>query len=232
MHKVSIRPHIVERVLARRGDLHWFTQLDAARTALLVVDMQNTFCMPGAPGEVPAARSIVPNINRFAAALRSRGVPVIWVLHANTMQNGHSDWEVFFGHVVRNDEVRRRMAESLSPARQAVWKDLKVEPGDVTLLKNRYSALAHGASTLERVLRNLGVDTVLIGGTKTNVCCDSTARDAMMLDFKSVMVSDCCAALSDEEHLASLEIFIQQFGDVMTADEVLERLSKTKGDKG
>jgi ureidoacrylate peracid hydrolase len=75
------------------------------------------------------------------------------------------------------------------------------------------------------VLRNLGADTVLVAGTKTNVCCDSTARDAMMLDFKSVLVSDCCAALSDDEHLAALETFIQQFGDVMTADEVLERLS-------
>ncbi|HEX6692029.1 MAG TPA: isochorismatase family cysteine hydrolase [Burkholderiales bacterium] len=226
MHKVSIRPHIVERVVARRGDLHWFTRFDAARSALLVIDMQNTFCLPGAPGEVPAARAIVPNLNRFAAALRGRGVPVIWILHANTVQNGHSDWEVFFGHVVRNADVRRRMAESLAPERQAVWRDLKVEPGDVTLVKNRYSALAHGASTLERVLRNLGVDTVFITGTKTNVCCDSTARDAMMLDFKSVMVSDCCAALSDEEHLASLEIFIQQFGDVMSADEVLARLSQ------
>jgi ureidoacrylate peracid hydrolase len=226
MHKVSIRPHIVERVVARRGDLHWFTRLDAARSALLVIDMQNTFCMPGAPGEVPAARDIVPNINRFAAVLRGRGVPVIWILHANTTQNGHTDWEVFFGNVVRNAEVRQRMAESLSPERQAVWRELKVEPRDVTLVKNRYSALAHGASTLERVLRNLGVDTVFIAGTKTNVCCDSTARDAMMLDFKSIMVSDCCAALSDEEHLASLEIFIQQFGDVMTADEVLERLSQ------
>ena len=226
MHKVSIRPHIVERVVARRGDLHWFTRLDAARSALLVIDMQNTFCQPGAPGEVPAARSIVPNINRFAAVLRGRGVPVVWILHANTVQAGHSDWEVFFGHVVRNPDVRRRMAESLAPERQAVWRDLKVEPGDVTLVKNRYSALAHGASTLERVLRNLGVDTVFIAGTKTNVCCDSTARDAMMLDFKSIMVSDCCAALSDEEHLASLETFIQQFGDVMSADEVLERLSQ------
>jgi ureidoacrylate peracid hydrolase len=226
MHKVSIRPHIVERVVARRGDLHWFTRLDAARSALLVIDMQSTFCQPGAPGEVPAARSIVPNINRFAAVLRGRGVPVVWILHANTVQAGHSDWEVFFGHVVRNPDVRRRMAESLAPERQAVWRDLKVEPGDVTLVKNRYSALAHGASTLERVLRNLGVDTVFIAGTKTNVCCDSTARDAMMLDFKSIMVSDCCAALSDEEHLASLETFIQQFGDVMSADEVLERLSQ------
>jgi ureidoacrylate peracid hydrolase len=84
MHKVSIRPHIVERVLARRGELHWFTRLEASKTALLVIDMQNTFCMPGAPGEVPAARAIVPNINRFAAALRGRGVPVVWILHANT----------------------------------------------------------------------------------------------------------------------------------------------------
>lgn len=226
MHKVSIRPHIVERVLARRGDVHWFTRLDAASSALLVVDMQDTFCMPGAPGEVPLARAIVPNINRLAERLRALGVPVVWVVHANSLHADRSDWEVFFNHVVRNPEVRRRMAESLAPERQKIWHELAVAPGDITVVKNRYSAFAHGASTLERVLRNLGVDTVLVAGTKTNVCCDSTARDAMMLDFKSVLVSDCCAALSDDEHLATLETFIQQFGDVMSADEVLASIGK------
>ncbi|HSA89571.1 MAG TPA: isochorismatase family cysteine hydrolase [Burkholderiales bacterium] len=226
MHKVSIRPHIVERVVARRGELHWFTRLDAAKSALLVIDMQNTFCMPGAPGEVPLARAIVPSINRLAARLRALGVPVVWIVHANRLHEERSDWEVFFNHVVRNPEVRRRMAESLAPERQKVWHELEVAPGDITVVKNRYSALAHGASTLERVLRNLGVDTVLVAGTKTNVCCDSTARDAMMLDFKAVLVSDCCAALSDDEHLASLETFIQQFGDVMSADEVLASIGK------
>jgi ureidoacrylate peracid hydrolase len=224
MHKVSIRKHIVDRVVARRGDVHWFERLDPAKTALLVIDMQNTFCMPGAPGEVPLSREIVPNINRLATRLRAMKVPVIWVVHANTVSAGHTDWEVFFNHVVRSPEVRKRMAESLNPAKQEVWKELDRRPEDVVVIKNRYSALAHGASTLERVLRNLGVDTVLVAGTKTNVCCDSTARDAMMLDFKSVMLSDCCAALSDEEHLASLETFIQQFGDVMSADEALARL--------
>ncbi|MCD6042113.1 MAG: isochorismatase [Burkholderiales bacterium] len=226
MHKVSIRPHIVERVLARRGELHWFTRLERAKSALLVIDMQNTFCMPGAPGEVPLARAIVPNINRLAARLRALGVPVVWVVHANRLHAERSDWEVFFNHVVRNPEARRRMAESLAPERQKVWHELELAPGDITVVKNRYSALAHGASTLERVLRNLGVDTVLVAGTKTNVCCDSTARDAMMLDFKSVLVSDCCAALSDDEHLASLETFIQQFGDVMSADEVLASMGE------
>ena len=74
------------------------------------------------------------------------------------------------------------------------------------------------------MLRNYGIDTILIAGTKTNVCCESTGRDAMMLDFKVVMVSDCCAALSDDEHLATLETFIQQFGDVMTGNEALDAL--------
>ena len=122
--------------------------------------------------------------------------------------------------------VRRngRLIESLAPGRQQVWPGLETAPEDLVLVKNRYSALVPGSSPLERVLRNLGIDTILIAGTKTNVCCESTARDAMMLDFKVVLVSDCCAALSDEEHRATLETHIQQFGDVATADRVLELL--------
>jgi len=211
-------------VVARRGDIHWFNEIDPRKTALLIIDMQNTFCMPGAPGEVPTARDIVPEINGLSEKLRQLGVPIFWILHTNTLNDGISDWEVFFNHVVRNTEIRQRMVESLAPESQKVWDDLIVEDGDVTIIKNRYSAFAHGSSTLERVLRSRGIDTVLVGGTKTNVCCDSTARDAMMLDFKSIMVSDCCAASSDDEHLASLETFIQQFGDVMTSEEVMARV--------
>lgn len=223
MHHVQIRPHITQRVLARRGKFHWFDQLDPRRTALVVIDMQSTFCAPGSPAEVPGSRDIVPPINRLAARLRTLGVPVVWVLHANTFHGETSDWEVFFRHVVA-DAVRTQHRASVAPQRQSVWEGLEVDPDDITLVKNRYSALISGSSSLERVLRNLGVDTLLIAGTKTNVCCESTGRDAMMLDFKTVMVSDCCAALSDEEHLAALETFIQQFGDVMTSDMVVDRL--------
>jgi ureidoacrylate peracid hydrolase len=220
MHDVRIRQEIIDRVVARRGRVHWFDTLDPARTALVVIDMQNTFCQPGAPAEVPVSRAIVPAINRLSRALRTRGVPVIWVLHANTHREGRSDWEVFFNHVVA-DQVRTRTIESLAPGRQAVWEELETAPEDVTVIKNRYSALISGSSSLERVLRNLGIDTLLIAGTKTNVCCEATARDAMMLDFKVVMLTDCCAALSDDEHRATLETMIQQFGDVMSGDEAL-----------
>ena len=92
---------------------------------------------------------------------------------------------------------------------------------DTVLFKNRYSALIPGSSSLETMVRGRSIDTLLIGGTKTDVCCESTARDAMMLDFKTVMLADCCAALTDEEHRNALETIIQQFGDVMTADEVV-----------
>ena len=117
-----------------------------------------------------------------------------------------------------------KIRAQVAPGRQQVWVGLTTSPQDLTIIKNRYSALIAGSSSLERVLRNLGVDTILIAGTKTNVCCEATARDAMMLDFKVVMVSDCCAALSDDEHRASLETIIQQFGDVLTGEEVFARL--------
>jgi ureidoacrylate peracid hydrolase len=213
----------LDRVIARRGRIHWFDVLDPAKTALVVVDMQNTFCEPGAPAEVPCSRGIVDNINALTAELRARGVPVIWLLHANTHQGERSDWDLFFNYVVA-DDVRQQTIESLAPGRQEVWRELTTSSQDLTIIKNRYSALIAGSSTLERVLRNLGIDTILIAGTKTNVCCEATARDAMMLDFKVVMVCDCCAALSDEEHQASLETIIQQFGDVLSRDEVIARL--------
>jgi ureidoacrylate peracid hydrolase len=224
MHDVQIRQEIIDRVMARRGRVHLFDRLDPSTTALVVIDMQTMFCEPGAPGEVPGSRGIVGAINHLSAALRMRDVPIIWVLHANIQRAGRSDWELFFNYIVA-DDVRARSIESLAPGKQTVWRDLTVGNDDLTIIKNRYSALIQGASSLERVLRNLGIDTVLIAGTKTNVCCEATARDAMMLDFKVVMVSDCCAALSDDEHRATLETMIQQFGDVMTAEEVLTALS-------
>jgi len=223
MHKVSIRQEIVDRVIARRGRLHWFDQFDPSKTALVVIDMQNTFCAPGSPAEVAMSREIVDPINRLTRHLRSLGVQVIWVLHANEQYDDKSDWELFYKYVVA-DDVRIKTIESLSPGRQTVWHKLEQSNSDITIIKNRYSALISGASRLERVLRNLGIETLLIAGTKTNVCCESTARDAMMLDFKVVMLSDCTAALSDDEHRGALETIIQQFGDVMTADEAIERL--------
>jgi len=225
MHPVAIRPEIVARVTARRGRLHLFDALDPRRSALLVIDMQNAFVAPGAPVEVPAARAIVPAINRLAAGLRRRAVPVIWVLHQNRADGG--DWQGFYGAFVSPAD-RLRAVGALAPGAemQKLWPQMQSQPEDLVVAKNRYSALIPGASELASVLAKRGIDTLLIAGTKTNVCCECTARDAMMLDFKVVLLSDCTAALTAAEHQATLENVIQQFGDVLTADEALALLDR------
>ena len=223
MHDVAIRREIVERVMARRGKLHLFDRLDARHTALVLIDMQNAFMAAGAPVEVPMARKIVPTVNRLTAELRKLRVPVIWVCHQNEPEG--RDWERFFGSFVV-PEKRRQAAQALTAGDplHRIYNELIVAPGDLATTKNRYSALIGGSSELGGMLKQRGIDTLLIGGTKTNVCCESTARDAMMLDYKVVMLSDCTAALSDSEHLGTLENVIQQFGDVLTADEALRIL--------
>jgi ureidoacrylate peracid hydrolase len=221
LHKVEIRREIVDRVLARRGKLHLFDALDPRRTALLVIDMQNAFVAPGAPMEVPAARAIVAPINRLAAALRKRGVTVIWVSHQNARDG--RDWSGFFDSFIAPGR-RADAAAALSAGSelQKLFPELAVEKGDLRLAKNRYSAFIK--SDFEQNLKQRGIDTLLIAGTKTNVCCECTARDAMMLDYKVVLLSDCTAALSDDEQRATLENVIQQFGDVLTADQALTLL--------
>ncbi|WP_233575045.1 isochorismatase family protein [Pusillimonas sp. NJUB218] len=226
MHQINIRPEIIERVMKRRGRIHMHPSIDPAKTALVVIDMQNTFCAEGSPAEVAASRGIVPNLNTLTPKLRELGVPVIWVLHANESYGEYSDWDMFYNHIVAGD-IRERTLLANAPTNQAVYTELQTKEGDITIVKNRYSALIPGSSSLERVLRSRGIDTILIAGTKTNVCCESTARDAMMLDFKVVMLSDCCASLSDEEHRSALENIVQQFGNVVDSKELFTLFART-----
>ena len=109
------------------------------------------------------------------------------------------------------------------------WHFNDIRPEDAQVTKTRYSAFIQGSSNIERDLRDRGIDTLLIAGTATNVCCESSARDAMMLNFKVVMVSDGLATHNDEEHNATLSIFYGLFGDVQTVDEALQSLER--GDK-
>jgi len=89
-----------------------------------------------------------------------------------------------------------------------LWSELDARDDDIYLSKNRYSCLAPSASSLETVMRSRGIETLLIGGTKTNICCETTARDAFDMNYNVMLVSDCCAALSDREHQATLESII------------------------
>lgn len=224
MHKIALPAEIVARVARRRGAVDMFPVLDPRRCALLAIDMQNLFLEPGAPLEIPFARALVPGLNRMARALRATDGTVVWVRNAFDSRT-LAAWSVFFA-AINTPELSRRVLEGLAPGShgQALWPGLEVHGDDMIADKDRYSAFHCPASTLDRDLRARGIDTVLIAGTLTNVCCETTARDAMQLDYKVVMLADGCATRTDDEHNASLGAILNNFGDVATIDQVIARL--------
>lgn len=230
MHRSEIRPAVRERIMQRRGRLHIHDAIDPARAALLVVDMQTAFVAPDRTSGVAHARGIVPNINRLAGAFRAAGGRVVWVTSTFSEQSLAS-WSAFFGGVYslrHSAEVIADLSEGAEG--HQLWPELEVRADDWRVVKDRFSAFIQGASDIETRLRAAGIDMVVITGTLTNVCCESTARDAMMRNFRVVMVADANAALSDDDHNASLTAVAGTFGDVMTVDEVIDRLSPARAE--
>ena len=218
MHKLAIPQSVIDRVVARRGREHVFEDLNPAKTALLVIDMQNAFMLPGVGHAVSVvAEKIVPNVNRLAEAVRTTGGTVIWVKTTFTAEVSQS-WSIYYE--MATHEVGRKRDEALTANSKGheLWPTLDVKPGDLTVEKNRFSAFIQGSSDLAAILHARGLDTLLVTGTATNVCCESTARDAMMLNFKTVMVTDGNAAKTDEDHNAALSNFYLTFGDIMSTD--------------
>jgi ureidoacrylate peracid hydrolase len=221
MHKISIPQSVIDRVIARRGREHIHDDLDPAKTALVVVDMQNAFMLPGVAHSLCLeAQEIVPNINKLAQTVRDTGGAVVWIQGTYTDETKKS-WSVYYD--ISKPEQNRKRAEALTPGSKGfeLWADLDARPDDLYVRKNRFSAFIQGASNLAEVLRAKGIDTVLITGTVTNVCCESTARDAMMLNFKTLMVTDGNAAVTDDDHNNSLASFYLTFGDIMSTDELI-----------
>jgi ureidoacrylate peracid hydrolase len=224
MHKIAISEDVIAGAIAQRGKLHRYDELTAARVALVVIDMQNVFMLPGMPVEVPTAREIIPNVNRLANAMRTAGGTVVWV--RMTLAGQTENWSVFF-----EGDPRRESLEHMTPGSHghSLHAALEVRSPDLIIDKTRFSAFLPGASTIDAALRARGIDTVVIAGTLSNVCCESSARDAMMLNYRVVFVSDANAALTDAEHNATLNSMVRVFGDVRPTQEVLALLAGRSG---
>jgi ureidoacrylate peracid hydrolase len=221
MHRVSLDPDLVTRVMKRRGGkLHAFDRIDPARTALLVIDMQNAWVKEGMPAYTPYCEAIVPNINRLAGAMRAAGGSVWWI-RAIYGDDAPRTWSAYMEFLA--PEFLGDMLKALSEGEEgsALWHGLDVRPGDQHVIKRRFSALIQGSSDLLERVQGAGVDTLIITGTATNICCESTARDAFMLNFRTLVISDANATVSDEAHNASLSALFNRFADVFSTDEVL-----------
>lgn len=202
------------RVLAKDS---W--RIDPTRSAFVIIDMQRAFVDPGAPRECTGAREIVPRINTLAGECRRLKIPVIFVRHANRRD-------------MSDIGLRRdfRLAQELDDLFEgspgvAFCDGLEVREEDHVITKVRHSALAPGSSTLERVLRGLGRDTIIVCGVATDVCVGTTIADAMMLDFKVFCVGDLTAAFSEARRAAALSLQDERFARVMSFEQVMEELA-------
>jgi nicotinamidase-related amidase len=215
----GLAPEVIDSVRARQGRLHPFSELRAQACALIVVDMQNYFVSPGFQAEVPPARAIVPAINRAAQSLRRHGGTVVWI--QTSSEGAQASWSWLHRYLYTAQRSERRLVE-LAPGSEgfALWPGLEALPQDLRVVKRRFSAFIQGSSDLEAQLRARGIDTLLIAGTATNVCCASTAQDAMMLDFRTSMLADANAALTQALHVETLKNFMLFFGDVMDVGEM------------
>jgi len=160
---VGVADFVKERLLQIRGDLRIFKDLDPGKTALVAIDMQNAFLEPNGPIPVRSALEIVEPINRAAQGCRELGVPVIWIRSHHPANGG--DWRHFFDHFVRPDRREAAAAHLSADAHGSqFYSEMDVQDSDYIVIKNRYSCFVPGSSSLERLLRSLGRDTIVLCG--------------------------------------------------------------------
>lgn len=194
------------------------------RPALIVIDMQNGFCSPdGFMAKIglayePSAEVIGP-ISRLLAASRKADIPIYFTRYS--LNEDYSDggllMEVFpaidgTGGLVRNS-WDADVVEELAPAE-----------GETVLDKTRYSAFY--GTDLEEQLREAGVDSLIVCGVTTNICVESTVRDAFFRDIRPIVPEDGTAAVTSDLHEGALEDFRYGFGQVVTIAEIETALEK------
>jgi nicotinamidase-related amidase len=196
-------------------------RVDPERAALIVIDMQNGFVAPGATYETPDAREMTGRLNTLVEFARERGMPVIWTQSDHSAPVSGMMLKKF--PAIRNDRVLWKGEESFE-----LFADM-VQPieGEHRVVKHKYDAFFE--TDLDAILRNLRVETVIIVGTATNVCCESTARSALFRDYQVVLPADCNASFDQGMHEAALKTLDMFFGRVVpTTEELLAEMTGTR----
>lgn len=217
---LALQLKLAETASHRRDRLVMYPRLDPVRTAVLVIDMQEAFIGQDSPAYVPSARLIVDRINTLTLCLRSAGATICFTRHTVV----EDDWSRYVEIVAGGEQARATALLGVGTGGHAIFSGIDVRPGDLVVDKRRFGALGAEHCNLSAELVRRGIDTVVIAGTLTNVCCESTARQAMELDYRTLLVADATAARSEAAQTAALLNVFAAFGDVATTDQICARL--------
>jgi len=216
-HPSGIPQKIVDKVVARRGRLHAFETIEPRTTALVVIDLDEATVH----NDTTAVR-MIPAVNALARAVRDSGGVVAWVLSSMKVMPKH------FAAILGVELATRYFTDGHGngPGTR-LCEDLQPDEADVFAVKSGASAFFPGKCNLKEQLDSRKIDTVLIAGTVTNICCESSARDAAELEYKVILISDALAGHAHGLHEATLATFYRIFGDVRPGSEIVELLGKS-----
>jgi isochorismate hydrolase len=181
-------------------------QIDPRHCALLAIDMQNYFQR--------IAQPVLKNILRVIQACRAQNIPILFTQHGHT-------------HPDSDGGILGKWWGELILGGTEDWKflpEMKIEPNDITIAKKRYSAFFE--TDLDKILRSRGIQDLIISGVMTNLCCETTARDAFMRDYRVFFLIDGTATRRSELHLATLKNLGFGFAYLLTCDELIQMLKQ------
>ena len=206
-------------------------EINYLRSALLIIDLQNSFASRNCGafkrlasagrqgGEYAISRiesTVVPNVQRLTAAFRAATVPVVYARCASIRGDG-------------SDQTARHRAQGLICAEWSyeaqILDAIAPHEGDVVLTKTGSGCFT--STNLDHLLRNMGVETVVLSGMWTNSCVETTARHAGDLDYQVVIVEDACVAMTPENHNWALKYLGNNFALIRGTDNVIQALTAT-----
>ncbi|MCR4308085.1 MAG: cysteine hydrolase [Candidatus Berkelbacteria bacterium] len=193
-------------------------EFDIKKTAFIIVDMNNAFIGKGAPLEVPRAVEILPRIKLLLKTCREVGIPVIHVSHA-FRKDGRDRGYMFEFWPVLKEGVLDEGSKGTE-----IHPDIAPIEGESTIIKRRYSAWF--GTELDLIVRNLGVDTLIICGVTTDRCTGLTAYEAFMRDLKVVFPEDANATFQDEVHDGMIISLEMGGAMIVTTKNLVKRLKQ------
>jgi len=203
-------------------------KVDPSRAALVIVDIQNDFChRDGFLGKLGAplglVQEMVPRLQKLVESARAAKALVVHVVSYHDEEYASvvvTEQKVRNGHDLSEGGRRRRDAPyCIRGTFGAELYEIEPLPGEVIVEKYRYSGF-HGTN-LDLVLRGHGIQTVVLTGTATNVCVESTARDVYSHDYYLMMVNDCTATTNAADHEHALRVIDTYFGHVVSSDDIM-----------
>ncbi len=189
-------------------------ELNKERSALLVIDMQKFFLDPSSPTFTSGGLAIVPNLKMLVKEFRQANRPVIYTCHVHHPEGidaGIMKW--WWQGMCIEGTPESRVIDEIAPL-----------PNEKIVYKRRYSAFYN--TDLETVLRCLKIEDLVITGIMTNMCCESTARDAYFRDYRVFFLADGTGTIDEEMHLASLLNLAFGFAFVTTAEWIMAQMSR------